>query len=69
MEVIDFRMVAEIPKTGVGKAFEFCWLGGIDLRKITQMGEPGLWLEWKWGKQGDGGGEPADKAMPFFSAS
>jgi hypothetical protein len=69
VEVIDSRSVVDIQKTGVGKAFDICGLKETVVRKCLRMAE---WVgrlglkraEWHDGREG-----PADKVMPFLSAS
>jgi hypothetical protein len=69
VEVTDSRSVGGIQKTGVGKAFGFCGIDEVGVRRSLFMNE---WVgrvgltrgEWSDGREG-----PADRVMPFFSAS
>jgi hypothetical protein len=68
-EVVDFKGVVDIQKTGVRKRFRFCGLREIDVRESPGMSEWVGWLGLKREELNEGKRGPADKVMPFFSAS
>ena len=66
VEVVDLKGVASMQKTGVGKVFSFSGLDGVGFRTCVCLPR---WVRLRLGERRGEGDRPADKVMPFFSAS